>query len=231
LLRNKASAVLIFCAFFCAITRGQQIDNATVVRNIDAAVKWRIDHIAGYTDVEHYKVYRGKDEIHPAAEMMVKTTYRPDTGKNYEVLSQSGSSLLFKLLMHPLLETEKDINDPAKVTASLMTSSNYDMKLNSDGPVMQEGRQCWSLAIDPRRKAPNLFHGTLWVDATDFTIVRIEGVTSKSPSFWASPAHVMRRYVKINGFAQAIQARAESESFFGNVIVTIDYEGYQIQSR
>ena len=222
---------MICAVFFCAATRGQQIDNATAVRNIDAAVKWRIDHIAGYTDLEHYKVYRGKDETHPAAEMVVKTTYRPESGKNYQVISQSGSSLLFKLLLRPLLDSEKEINDPAKVSASLMNSSNYDLKLNPGGPVQKEGRECLSLTIAPRRKAPNLFLGTLWVDAKDFTIVRIEGVTSKSPSFWASPAQVMRRYDKVEGFAQAIQARAETDSFFGRVVMTIDYDAYQIQSR
>jgi hypothetical protein len=231
LLRNRTSAVLICAVFVCATIRGQQIDNATAVRNIDAAVKWRIDHIAGYTDLEHYKVYRGKDETHPAAEMVVKTTYRPESGKKYQVISQSGSSLLYRLLMHPLLETEEEINDPNKVSASLMNSSNYDMKLNPGGPVQKEGRNCWALTIEPHRKAPNLFKGTLWVDETDFTIVRIEGVTSKSPSFWASPAHVMRRYVKVDSFAQAIQARAESDSFFGRVVMTIDYDSYQIQSR
>jgi hypothetical protein len=231
LLDKRASALLICVALCCAGTRGQQIDNATAVRNIDAAVKWRIDHIAGYTDLEHYKVYRGKDETNPAAEMVVKTSYRPESGKNYEVVSQSGSSLLFKLLLRPLLETEKDINNPAKVGASLMTSANYDMKLNAGGPVQKEGRECWALTIEPRRKAPNLFLGTLWVDASDFTIVRIEGVTSKSPSFWADPSHVMRRYTKIDGFAQAVQAWAESDSFFGRVVVTINYDSYQIQSR
>ena len=231
MLRYRTSAVLICAVLLCASARGQQIDNSTAVHNIDAAVQWRIDHIAGYTDLEHYKVYRGKDEMHPAAEMVVKTTYRPESGKNYQVVSQSGSSLLFKLLLRPLLDTEKEINNPAKVSASLMNSSNYDMKLNPGGPVQREGRECLSLTIEPRRKAPNLFRGTLWVDAKDFTIVRIEGVTSKSPSFFASPARVMRRYTKVDGFAQAIQARAESDSFFGRVLMTIDYEGYQIQSR
>ena len=232
MLRHRTNAAVLICALFSGVTtRGQQMDNVTAIRNIDAAVKWRIDHIAGYTDLEHYKVYRGKDAIHPDAEMVVKTTYRPESGKNYKVVSQSGSSLLFKLLLRPLLDSEEEISDPAKVKASLMTSSNYDMKLNPGGPVQQEGLPCWSLTIEPRRKAPNLFRGTLWVDANDFTIVRIEGVTSKSPSFWAAPARVMRRYAKIDGFAQAIQAHAETDSFFGIVVVTIDYEGYQIQSR
>ena len=207
------------------------MDNATAIRNIDAAVKARIDHIAGYTDTEHYKVFRGKDETNPVAEMVVKTTYRAGSGKNYQVLKHSGSGVLYKFLLQPMLASETDINNPAKVGASLIVSANYDMQLKPGGPVQQDGRTCWALAIVPRRKAPNLIEGTLWVDAADFTIARLEGVTSKSPSIWSEPARVMRQYVKVDGFPEAIHARGESDSFFGKAVITIDYEGYQIQSR
>ena len=230
--RTLRTGVIMACAaLLCVAAHSQQIDNATAVRNIDAAVKARIDHISGYTDTETYKVFRGKDETRPVAEMTVKTTYRHESGKNYEVLSRSGSGILYKFLLRPLLDTEKDINDPAKVGASLIVSANYDMQLKPGGPVQQDGRECWALAIEPRRKAPNLIQGTLWVDSKDFTIVRLEGVTSKSPSFWASPAHVMRQYVKVDGFPEATHARAESDSFFGKAVVTIDYQDYRIQSR
>ncbi len=224
-------AVLLCSALICTVSHGQQIDNATAIRNIDAAVKARIDHVTGYTDTEHYKVFRGKDMNQPAAEMVVKTTYQSGSGKNYQELSHSGSSILYKFLLQPILAAETDINSPQKVASALMVSANYDMQLKPGGPVQQDGRACWVLAIVPLRKATNLIEGTLWVDAHDFTIVHIEGVTSKSPSFWAAPAHVTRQYVEISGFPEATHARAESDSFFGKAVVTIDYEGYQIQSR
>ena len=233
-LRLKAGGTLVLALLVCTnATRvlSQQIDNATAIRNIDAAVKARVDHIAGYTDTEHYKIFKGKDENHPVAEMVVKTTYRPESGKNYQVLSHHGSGILYKFLLLPMLDTERDINDPAKVGASYIVSANYDMQLKPGGLVQQDGHTCWALAIAPRRKAPNLIEGTLWVDAKDFTIVRLEGVTSKSPSIWSQPAQVMRQYAKVDGFAQATHARGESESVFGKAVVTIDYEGYQIQSR
>jgi hypothetical protein len=91
---------------------------------------------------------------------------------------------------------------------------------------------CWELAIKPRRKAPNLIDGTLWVDANDFSIARLEGLSSKNPSLWSGPAHVMRQYTEIDGFAMATHARAESDSMFlGKIIVTIDYADYRIQTR
>jgi len=208
-----------------------QIDNATAIRNIDTAVKWRVDHIAGYTDTEHYKVFRGGNEKVPVAEMVVKTTYRPESGKSYQVLSHSGSSLIYKFLLQPILDSERDINLPSKIGAALLNSANYNMSLKPSGPVRQDGRLCWAVAISPKRKAPNLINGTLWVDAADFTIVRIEGVTSKSGSIVASPARVQRQYAPISGFSQAMHARAQSDSLFGTVVLTIDYDGYQIQSR
>ena len=212
------------------IVAAQQIDNSTTIRNIDAAVKWRVDHIAGYTDTEHYRVFHGTEQ-NPVAEMVVKTTYRPESGKDYQVLSHNGSALIYKLVLQPMLESEHDFNLPSKIGASYLTSANYDMQLKPGGPVEKDGRLCREVAISPKHRAPNRMIGTIWVDTGDFAIVRLEGVTSKSASFVASPAHVMRQYARFSGFSQATHARAESDSLFGKVVVTIDYEGYEIQSR
>lgn len=228
-----AKAALAVCALSLAAHRvsGQQTDAAAVIRGVDASVKARLDHIAQYTDTEHYKVFRGSDGTHPVAEMVVKTSYRPESGKNYELVSESGSGLVQRVLLKPLLENEKTINEPDKVSASWIISANYNMALNPSSPVMQDGRQCWRIAIHPRQKAPNLIDGTLWVDVKDDSIVRLEGMSSKSPSFFAGAAHVLRQYTSIGGFAEATHARAESDGMLGKTVITIDYEGYQIQPK
>lgn len=233
-LAAKAATVPCACIAFLMGAEGaaaQQPDAAAVIRGVDASVKMRLDHIAQYTDTETYKVFRGGDEKRSVAEMVVKTTYRPETGKNYQIISQSGSGLIQRVLLKPLLENEKAINAPGKVSASWIVSANYHMTLYLAGPVMQDGRQCWQIAIHPRQKAPNLINGTLWVDVKDDSIVRLEGTPSKSPSFFAGAAHMLRQYVKVDGFAEAVHARAESDSFLGKTVITIDYQGYQIQSK
>lgn len=227
------AAAVACCAILGSVdgAAAQQPDAAAVIRGVDASVRMRLDHIAQYTDTEHYKVFRGSDPTHSVAEMVVKTTYRPETGKNYQIISQSGSGLIQRVLLKPLLENEKSINAPGKVSASWIISANYNMALNPSAPVMQDGRQCWQIAIHPRQKAPNLLDGTLWVDVKDDSIVRLEGTPSKSPSFFAGAAHMLRQYVKVDGFAEAVHARAESDSLFGKTVITIDYDGYQIQSK
>jgi hypothetical protein len=225
-----ALAVCCFCAAGPSTVRAQQVDQATVIRGIDAAVKARIDGIERYTVREHYAVYRNKDEVHPVAEMTVQTVYAKATGKSYTILSQSGSSILRSLVLGALLDNEKRINLPGNREGSWFVSANYDMQLKPGGPQRLDGRDCLVLALTPKKKAPHLIEGTIWVDAKDYSIVQLQGTSSKSPSVLTGPTHVMRQYTNVSGFAEATHARAVSDSpLFGETIVKIDYKDYRIQ--
>lgn len=230
---GAAGAVAAVCALAVlgiAVAQAEQPDESAVIRDVDSAVKARIDGIAAYTVTEHYAVYRNHDETHPVAEMTVKTEYRKETGKSYTILSQSGSEFIRKYVLGPLLDREKTINLPGIREASWLTSANYEMKLKQSGVMQMDGRACYALAISPRRKGTNMIDGTLWVDARDGEIVRLEGSATQSPSIFTGPAQVMRQYVNVNGFGMATQARAVSDSFLlGQTVVTIDYRDYQIQ--
>lgn len=225
-------AVLFQLAFVgSAHAADAPLEQAAAIQRVDAAVRMRVNRIAGYTVTERYNVFRGQDETHPVASMTVKTTYRRETGKSYQILAQSGSALVRKLGLDPLLDNEKTINLPGNVEHSWITSANYDMTLKP-GTQMLDGRECLVFAITPKRKAPNLIVGTLWVDAKDYTIAKLEGVASKAPSVFATVTHMMRQYASVDGFSMATHARAESNTFlYGRTVVTIDYSGYQIDVK
>jgi outer membrane lipoprotein-sorting protein len=209
-----------------------QPDAPAIIQRVDAAVKARVDAILSFAVTEHYAVYRNNDEVHPVAEMTVKTVYQKGTGKSYTILSQQGSSLIRNVVLGGILDNEKRINQPGVREGSWIISANYDFKLKPGGTQQVNGRDCFLLAITPRRKAPYLIDGTLWVDATDGSIVQLEGTSSKSASFLTGPTKVMRQYASVNGFSEATHARAESDSsLFGRTVVKIDYEGYHIQLR
>jgi len=229
---RAVAAASLFACLGTVSAAAQQLDAASVIQRVDAAVKARIDHVAAYSVTEHYAVYRGKDETQPAAEMTVRTEYKAETGKSYTILSQSGSGLIHKYVLAPLLDNEKTINLPGNRERSWFTSANYEMKLKSGAVERLDERDCLALTIVPKRKAPNMIEGTLWVDAKDGSIVRIDGNASQSPSIFVGPAHVMRWYVNMNGYSMATHARATSDSFFlGRTTVTIDYRDYQFQLR
>lgn len=205
-----------------------RLDQAMVIHGIDAAVKYRVDHIAGYTAMEQYKVFRSNDEKNPVAAMTVKTTYKRESGKDYQIVAEDGSSVIRHMGLYPILDREKEINLPGNVQKAWITSANYDMAIKQ-GLTQIGGRDCVEVAIHPKDKAPNLIDGTIWVDAKDFTIVRLEGVSSKAPSMFAGATHMMRDYADLSGFSMATHARAESNTFlYGKTVVTIDYSSYQI---
>jgi hypothetical protein len=197
---------------------------------IDAAVQRRFEHVLGFTDIEHYAVFRGRDETHPAAEMTVKTTYKKGVGKSYEVQSQSGSAIVQRFGLRPLLDNEKIVNLPGNVERSWFNSANYQMKLRPGGVVQLDGRDCYVLDVTAKRKAPNMINGELWVDARDGSIVKLDGIASKSPSPLAGPTHLMRQYMELDGYPMGTHARAESNSaLIGRTVVVIDYGEYHLE--
>lgn len=221
----------LLAAVSLAAAPAQQPDAAAVIRMVDAAVEARVENVLGFTDIEHYAIYRGSD-TQPTAQMTARDTYKKGAGKTYTILSQSGSSLVLKFGLHPLLTNEEEINKPGAVDRSWFTSANYEMKLAPGGVRRVNGRACYALSITARHKAPNMIDGTLWVDAGDGSIVQVEGVASKRPSIFAGTTHMMRQYAQIDGYSMATHARAEAGSgLFGRTVVLIDYGDYHVELR
>jgi hypothetical protein len=231
--RLLGSVVIALFAFLgTTMVPAQQLDTASVVRQVDAAVKARIENLAGYTVTEHYAVYRGDDEIHPIAEMTVMTTYKKESGKSYVIVSQTGSSIVRNLVLRTILENEQRLNQPGVREGAWITSANYEMKLKPGGTQPLDGRDCLVLGLVPRRKESYLIEGSLWVDSKDGSIVQLQGTASKSSSLVTGPTQVTRQYASIGGYSQATHVRAMSNSFMlGKTIVKIDYQDYHIQLR
>lgn len=226
---RRACAAVVFT--LASVLGAQQPDAAAVLRAVDANVLARVEHVLGFTDVEHYAVYRGKDRTHPVAQMTVLDIYKKGVGKSYRILSESGPELVRKFGLHPLLDSEKNINEPGNVARSWFTTANYAMELKPGGVQRMNGRACYALTIVPRHKAPNMVEGTLWVDAKDGAIVQVDGVASRSPSIFAGTTRMMRQYADVDGYPMATHARAESESaLFGRTVVTIDYSEYHLKT-
>lgn len=228
-----SSTVVSAAAILALVTYGapqQQQSEATVIGMVDNAVQARFDRVLEFTDTEHYAVYRGGDESHPAAEMTVKDTYKRGVGKSYVVLSQRGSGIILKFGLQPLLDNEQKINLPGNVEQSWFISANYEMKLEPDGPADLGGHDCYIFDISAKRKAPNTIDGKMWVDAHDGSLAQIDGIATQNASVFAGATHMMRQYENVDGFSMATHARAESKSaLFGRTMVTIDYTDYHLQ--
>jgi hypothetical protein len=217
------------CAGLATVAARAQTAGAAVYQRIDAQVQSRIHHVAGFTDVEKYDVYRGQDETHPVAELTAKMTYRRGVGRSYQILSQQGSELIREFGLIPLLKHEENLSAPGNIEHARFNTANYEMKLKSRNIQPVNGHPCYAIAITPRHRAPNAIDGTLWVNARDFSVVKVEGVASRRPSILAGTTRMMRDYKKVRGYAMATQARAVSNShLIGRTVVTVEYTDYHL---
>jgi len=57
-----------------------------------------------------------------------------------------------------------------------------------------EGRLTYVIGVIPKRREKYLIEGRIWVDATDYALVRAEGKPARSPSFWTHSVHFVQQY-------------------------------------
>ena len=206
-----------------------QLTDRQIIQGIDAAVLARASAISRYTVQEHYSLYRN-GEAKPSAEETIQTVYLRATGKEYTLISQSGSALWRAEVIDKILTGEKDLNLANHREGAWITSKNYEFR-PEPGRVQLNGAQCIVVDLKPLRKSPHLFNGKIWIDASDYTVVRLQGIPSQSPSVLAGQAIVSREYIKIDGFSMATHAEAHSHTFlFGDTLLKIDYSNYKIET-
>jgi hypothetical protein len=223
-----AAGILMNAAASHAWQQAATLPDAEIIQRIDAAVHARTTGIASYTVQELYSIYRNGEKT-PSAQVTVRTNYIRATGKEYTPISQTGSSLMRNVVVDKVLANEKEMAKADNRERIAITSANYDMH-REPGTVEFNGHTCVIVDLKAKRKISYLFNGKGWFDATDFTLVHIEGNPAASPSFFAGQTGGVRDYTKVEGFSMAQHAEMRSHSFlFGDTLMKIDYTNYQIQ--
>jgi hypothetical protein len=199
----------------------QVVDNL-VRRNAERAEAL---HSAEATRIYHL-AYRGFPSDREA-EMTVRAVYSSPSTKEFEVVSQNGSKVILDRVFKKLLEGEKEAAAPEMRERSLVNRDNYEFSLLGYEMSSDGGR--YVLQVSPKSKNKFVYHGKVWVDATDFAITRIEAEPEQNPSFWTKKSEIHHEYVKVQGFW--LPARNQSVSYIrlgGRATLTIEYKDYRI---
>ena len=91
--------------------------------------------------------------------------------------------------------------------------------------------RCFVAEAVPKRKAKYLFEGRIWIDAKDYSVVRIEGHPATKLSFWIQHAEFVRQYQKVDRFwlpekdQTLVQVR-----LYGKKILKIDHRNYVVNA-
>jgi hypothetical protein len=143
-------------------------------------------------------------------------------GFRYMVVGEGGSEYIRSRVFRASLETERKMWADGSTGRAAMTSSNYEFE---DGGAQADGLA--SFRVKPRRKDVLLVQGSIFLNAEDGDLVRVEGRLSKSPSFWTRRVDIVRWYRRVAGVRVPValetvaSIRIAGKSTFR---VTYDYE-------
>jgi hypothetical protein len=180
-----------------------------------------------YTVVRSYQVVDLKGKAH-AEEIGRMEFFSPDK-KTFTVTSESGSGLVRHMALNPLINSEIEAAAGKQHHDSAISTDNYSLDLLGEqqlGPY-----RCFVAEAVPKRKAKYLFEGRVWIDANDYSVVRIEGHPAKKLSFWIQHADFVRQYQKIDGFwlpekdQTLVQVR-----LYGKKILKIEHRNYVVNA-
>ena len=165
----------------------QDTPDAAALPSADEVVAKMVQHdderraaLQGYTGVRRYVLENSKH--HKQAEMLVRMVYHKDGSKEFEVESCTGWGGARQHVFPRLLEAESEASRPGSPENSRMTPENYSFAMLRVDQV--DGRKTYVIEVAPKKQKKYLMRGTIWVDAEDFAIVRMEGEPAKNPSFW-----------------------------------------------
>jgi hypothetical protein len=181
----------------------------------------------GYTGTRTYVLENAA--YNKRADMTVRIICQRDGTKVFEVLSASGWGGARKHVFSKLLETEATGSRPGSGDDSRVTPENYSFRMI--GPDQINGRPAYALEVTPKLTKKYLIRGTIWVDAADYAIVRMEGSPAKSPSFFIKNVKFTHTYQKWGALWLAASDISVSDArIFGPTKVTITYRDYQMGS-
>jgi len=214
----------------CPVALPQQ-SSAPAMANVTDIVRQLVSHnqqrehdLGAYTSRRHYHVaYLGFPHA-TEADMVVDVTCSGPISESFELVSQSGSHLLLDHVLSKLLKTEQDASRDR--TGSALTPANYTFTLLRT--EMDGERPTYVLTVEPKQRRSLLYRGTIWVDAQDYAVVRIEAEPAKNPSFWIRDTQIDHVYEKTGDFWLPQSNRSETKvRLGGKAILTIDYSDYR----
>jgi hypothetical protein len=207
---------------------GHPISAADIVDRMTEQNKLRADDLRSYSEERHYTVTYHGFPMTMTASLVVKATYDAPTTKHFQIVSESGSRLLVDKVLKRLLQTEEDAaRDPDKTALS---PENYQFTLLDQETI--NNRRCYVLGVEPRVSSKLLYRGRVWVDATDYAVVKIEAEPAQNPSFWIRKTTIHHEYAKSGPFWLPERNRSETEvRLGGTAVLSIDYGTPKTQSE
>jgi hypothetical protein len=176
------------------------------------------------------KFYAANFRFKTDSTMYVQTVFRRPDQLQSTVTSHEGSNLIRSRVFDKILEAENETRARKDKQQVDIIPANYDFALI--GAEDCGGRTCYRMRISPKRRDKYSLDGEVWIDAEDYSIVRIHGAPAKRPSIWTLKTEIDRRYKKVDGVW--LPERLDSFSSImiaGHSVLSIEYTYNSVQTE
>jgi hypothetical protein len=168
------------------------------------------------------KFYASNARFKTDSTMYVQTVFRQPDQLSSTVTSQEGSKLIRTHVFDKILEAETEARSKQQKAQVDIVPDNYDFSLLATEQC--DDRICYHLKILPKRRDKYSLNGEIWVDAQDYSIVRVHGSPAKRPSVWTGKTEIDRQYEKIDGVWLPVHMDSSSEIMIaGHSTLSIEY--------
>jgi outer membrane lipoprotein-sorting protein len=216
-------AVVLSVATIAPAQTGEHVSSVDVVAKMMQADAQRESELTGYTATRRYFAANSNRR----AEMVVRVTCSSDGAKQFSIVSEQGSGSIRKHVFHKILNEESESSRRGARSSNRLTPANYDFRM-----VGQEGLEtgpAYVFEVVPKTANKYLIVGKIWIDANDYSIVRIEGQPARNPSFWVRSVHFVHTYQKVGPFWFASSTHTNSDiRIFGRAELTIENSDYSL---
>jgi hypothetical protein len=203
------------------VTASQIFDELLAHNTLRAAT------LVNYTAFRTYQVMDPNGKVH--AEEIGQMEYRAPDQKKFVVTSEKGSVVVRRLALHALIASEVETTAGKQHHDSAISPANYTLDVLGEQQVGPY--HCFVAQAIPKRRDKYLFEGKVWIDASDYAVVRIEGHPARKLSFWIQRADFVRQYQKIGGFWLPQRDMTFVDvRLYGKKVLTIDHRDYSVNS-
>jgi hypothetical protein len=204
---------------------GLALDGRMIFDRLQRANDARAAALASYLSTRRYSVFEPGHDAD--AELVVSMQFVAPSTKTFKTVAVRGVGWIHQRVFNQLMNAEVQAAGGKDHADSAITSANYEARFVRADRL--RGRDCWVLALEPKRRDKYLFSGTAWIDQEDVAIARLEGEPARSPSFWVVRAPFVRDYQRVDEFWLPLQDETRSHiRFAGDYVLRIQYADYQI---
>jgi negative regulator of sigma E activity len=175
----RSVLMLLALAVACASAQTQSpVPTENIITHMEQAAQYNHARFHPYVTTVDYKLF-GKDTAVPTSQVIAELAFDPPYLKSYSI-QQSNGAHIGETIVRRILEDQKAFTKDSGSTD--ISQDNYDFRFIREEDAI--GYRCYVLELLPRRKAKNLLHGNVWVDANTYLLRRVEGELVKSSSWW-----------------------------------------------